>query len=139
MLRAAAGADRRWSLLGRDLYVVVEYQHDGYGAARPSDLTAVLLSTPYRRGDLQVLGRDVAAAQLSWQVHPLVSTEVAALWDLRDGSLLVGPAATWSVSAAASLRAGAFLPSGPEGTALAPGSEFGPAPRSGYAALSWFF
>lgn len=139
VLRAAIGADRRWSVLGRDLYVVVEYQHDGFGAARAADLPSVLLSAPYRSGDLQVLGSDVAASQISWQVHPLVSAELTALWDLRDGSVLAGPALSWSASDDATVRAGAFLPAGRGGTLLAPASEFGPAPRYAYAALAWFF
>ncbi len=139
VLRAVAGADRRWSVLGRDLYAVLELQHDGFGAARASDLVAVLASTPYRRGDLQVLGRDVAAGQVTYQIHPLVTAELLALWDLRDGSLLGAPAASWSATSSVTVRLGAFLPAGPRGSLLAPGSEFGAAPRYAYASLSAFF
>jgi hypothetical protein len=139
VLRAVAGADRRWSVLGRDLYVVLEYQHDGLGAARPEALLPVVLSAPYQRGDMQVLGRDVAAGQLTYQLHPLLAGELLALWDLRDGSLLVAPAASYSASDDVAMRAGLFLPAGRRGSALAPGSEFGVVPRFGYVSVSLFF
>jgi hypothetical protein len=141
VVRAAIGLDRRWSLFGRDLYAVLEFQHDGFGAATARQLGAVLVSAPFRRGELQVLGRDVAAGQLQYQVHPLVSAQLLVLWDLGDGSAIVGPAVAVSASDDVSLRAGAFLPVGPGGVGAGGtiGSEFGVAPTFGYASVSWFF
>ncbi len=139
VLRAAVGADRRWSVFDRDLYLVVEYQHDGFGAAGAGALTAVLLSAPYRRGELQVLGRDVAGGQLTYQVHPLVAAELLALGDLRDGSALVAPALSYSASGAITLRAGLFLAAGRGPGPAGLGSEFGSVPAFGYASLSAFF
>jgi hypothetical protein len=138
--RFAVGADRRWSVLRRDLYLVVEYQHDGYGAARASDLAAVGASLPYLRGEMQVAGRDVAALQATYQLHPLVSAALLTLADLRDGSALLGPALAYSVSDAVGLRAGAYLGVGRgPGPFGVPQSEFGGIPRTGYVALSAFF
>lgn len=139
VVRAAVGADRRWSVLGRDLYVVVEYQHDGFGAAGPGALASVLVSAPYRRGEMQVLGRDVAAGELTYRLHPLLSGELLALWDLRDGSLLFAPAASFSASNNLTVRASAFLSVGRGATATALGSEFGAVPTFGYLAASLFF
>jgi hypothetical protein len=138
--RFAVGADRRWSVLRRDLYLVAEYQHDGYGAARPGDLAAVGASLPYVRGEMQVAGRDVAALQATYQLHPLVSAALLTLADLHDGSVLFGPGLSYSVSDAVGLRAGAYLGVGRgPGPVGAPGSEFGGVPRTGYVALSAFF
>jgi hypothetical protein len=139
VVRGAAGLDRRWTVFGRDLYAIVEYQHDGYAAARAADLIGVLLSAPYQRGELQVLGRDVAAGELTYQVHPLVSAELLALWDLRDGSLLVAPGASLSASDNLTVRAGAYLSAGRGASLAALGSEFGAVPRFGYVSLSLFF
>jgi hypothetical protein len=139
-VRLAVGADRRWTVLRRDLYVVAEYQHDGYGAARSADLAAVGTSLPYLQGEMQVAGRDVAAVQATYQLHPLVSAALLALADLHDGSVLLGPGLTYSVSDAASVRAGAYLGTGPgAGADGTPRSEFGGVPRTGYIALSAFF
>lgn len=140
-LRAAVGADRRWTVLDRDLYVVLEYQHDGFGAARAADLAAVGTSAPYRRGEMQVLGRDVAALQAQYQLHPLLGGSVLVLANLRDGSAVVAPALSYSASNEIGLRAGVFLGLG-EGAVDAltgPRSEYGAVPTSAYASLSIFF
>ncbi len=139
VVRAAVGIDRRFSLVGRDLYAVVEYQHDPFGASRPSDLAAVAMSPAATRQELQVLGRDEVAAQGSFQVYPLVSAELLALWNVRDGSALVSPALSISLTNETNLRVGAFLPTGAGTSPTGPRSEYGPQPVSAYMALSAFF
>ena len=140
VVRGAVGLDRRVTVAGRDLYGVIEYQHDGYGAASAGELPAVALSRPAQRAELQVLGRDEAATQLTYQLHPLLGLELLALWNLRDGSGLVAPAASFSVSDEVTARGGVFLPVGRSGPSLvAPASEYGPLPAGGYVAVSAFF
>ncbi len=63
IVRGTVGVDRRFSVAGRDLYLVVEYQHDGFGAVSAEDLFDVVVSDPFQRGELQVLGRDEIAVQ----------------------------------------------------------------------------
>ncbi len=137
--RAAIGLDRRWTVFGKDLYAVLEYQRDGFGAARAGDLMATILSAPFGRGELQVLGRDVAAAQASYQVHPLLAAELLVLWDLGDGSALLAPGLSYSASNDVSVRAGAYLAAGAKITPTSLGSEFGNVPRFAYVAVSAFF
>lgn len=137
--RAAAGIDRRFSVLGRDLYLVLEYQHDGFGASRAADLAAVAVSPAATRSELQVLGRDETAAQVTFQVHPILSAELLALRNLRDGSVLLAPAASVSVSNNATLRAGVFATAGRGAGAFGQRSEYGGVPPSAYAAFSVFF
>ena len=138
--RTAVGIDRRFSVLDRDLYAVVEYQHDPFGAVRPADLAQAALSPAAGRRELQVLGRDESAVQVTYQVHPLVSAELLALWNLRDGSALLAPAASISLSDESTARLGVFLPAGPgSARAAVPRSEYGPVPVTGYAAFSVFF
>jgi hypothetical protein len=143
VVRAAVGADRRWTFLGRDLYAIVEVQHDGFGAADADadEIVRVLVSEQYRRGEMQVLGRDELAAQASWQVHPLVGTYWLTLWNLRDGSALHSPAVAISATRWLDVRAGAYLTTGedeldPLGR---PGSEYGFVPTVVYASLAAFF
>lgn len=138
--RFAVGVDRRFSVLDRDLYAVIEYQHDPFGAARPADLAAASMSPAFGRRELQVLGRDESALQLTYQVHPLVSADPVVLWNLRDGSALLAPAASISLSDESSARLGLFLPAGRGTDRLAgPRSEYGPVPVTGYAAFTVFF
>ncbi len=138
-VRAAVGVDRRVTALGRDLYLVAEYQRDGLGAASPSRLAPVAVSLPAVRRELQVLGRDEAAFQGTWQVHPLVGLDLVSLWNLDDGSLLVSPAVDASVTSSITVRLGAFVGAGRGTTLAGPGSEYGSLPVLGYAAVSAFF
>lgn len=141
VLRAAAGADRRATFSGRDLFLVAEVQFDGFGAGRASNLLHVAESKMFLRGEMQTLGRWTGAAQASLQVHPLVSVDGLVLASLTDGSALVAPGISWSATSAAAVRLGAYLGLGPQGadpgTGLA--SEYGPVPALGYLAVSWFF
>ena len=140
VVRGAVGLDRRVTLAGRDLYGVIEYQHDGFGTASVAGLPATALSRPAQRAELQALGRDEAAVQLTYQLHPLVGLELLALWNLRDGSGLVAPAAALSLSDEVTARGGLFLAVGPAGPSpLAPASEYGPLPAGAYLAVSAFF
>ncbi len=140
VLRAAIGMDRRVTFWGRDLYGVIEYQHDAFGAGRASQLVGVALSPAAVHQELQVYGRDEAATQLSYQVHPLVATELLSLVNLRDGSVLLAPAIAASLGANVALRVGAFLGAGRSSRlVIAPRSEYGDLPATGYAALSLFF
>ena len=141
VVRAAAGADRRWTVAGRDLYAIVEVQHDGFGAADADGIPRVLASEPWRRGEMQALGRDELAAQASWQAHPLVALEWLTLWNLRDGSALHTPAVAISATRWLDLRGGMFLTTGDDDLRAlgAPGSEYGLVPTVGYISLAAFF
>ena len=155
VVRFSIGADRSFPLAGRDLYVIVEYQRDGFGAKDPDDYLAVLLSDPYSRGELQVIGRNEAAFQASWQITPLATADLLTTWNMNDGSFLVTPAASYSLSNEAYIRGGFFFGIGPgtrqialptfasgpldPGEQVVPGSEYGIVPTSLYVSLSAFF
>lgn len=138
--RFAVGIDRSFGLAGRDLYVAAEYQRDGFGAAGAAEIVDVVLSEPFSRGELQVIGRDETAVQASYQVHPLLSAELLALWNLGDGSVLLVPAVTYLVSNEVTARGGCFFGFGTDAASGGlPGSEYGPVPSSLYVSLTAFF
>ena len=142
-LRGSVGMDRTFSLGGREAYLVIEYQHDGLGAATPDDLLAVATSRAFAQGEMQVLGRDVGALQLSYQLHPLLSASNLFLGSLRDGSFLLAPGLGYSATESVGVRLGAFLGVGEgaslEGFAPRLGSEFGAVPRVVFLSTSFFF
>ncbi len=140
-LRLATGVDRRFTVAGRDLYMVLEYQHDDFAAASADGLVEVVLSAPFSRGELTVLGRDELALSGVYQIHPLWSTDLIVLLNIRDGSWLVGPAGSWSASGDLTARGGIFLSFGDATFDLEEGlgSEYGAVPASGYLSLTWFF
>ena len=147
--RAALGTDRNFALAGRDLYMALEYQYDGFGAASGDEIIPTVLSLPFRRGELQVLGRHATAFQAAWQATPLWSVEGLALWNLSDGSLLLSPAVSLSLSNEVTGRAGVYLGLGSETvpSPLLPGaprvelpaSEYGIVPGSLYLSVTAFF
>ena len=143
VVRGTIGMDRTFPVSGRDLYIVIEYQRDGLGATSPEGLLTTAQSRAFTQGEMQVLGRDVAALQLSYPLHPLVSTSALYLGSLRDGSFLVSPGLGYSVSESLALRLGAFFGVGEEpvldGAMFSLGSEFGALPRVLFVSLNWFF
>jgi hypothetical protein len=149
VFRGAIGADRNFRLAGRDLYMALEYQYDGFGAASGQDLVSTVLSLPYSRGELQVLGQHEAALQAVWQTSPLVSVEWLTLWSMSDGSVLLSPAASLSLSNEITGRAGLFLGFGSEtrpappipGAPVSdlPASEYGIVPASLYVSVTAYF
>ena len=144
IVRGTVGVDRRFSARGRDLYLIAEYQHDGFGAASSDDLLGVLAtgpSGPFQRGELQVLSRDALVVQASYQIHPLWGIDLLTITSLVDGSALLSGGGSWSVGSNSSLRGGFFLGIGDDTVDLGTGfgSEFGARPSVGYVSLSHFF
>jgi len=141
IVRGTVGVDRRFSAGGRDLFLIVEYQHDGFGAASSGDLLGVVMSDPFQRGELQVLSRDVLAVQASYQIHPLWGIDLLTLTSLVDGSALLSGGGSWSVASNSSLRGGFFIGFGDDTVDLDAGfgSEFGGRASVGYVSISHFF
>jgi hypothetical protein len=141
IVRGTVGIDRRFTIGERDLYVIAEYQHDGFGAGGSEELLQVVGSEPFRRGELQVLGSDALAVQTSYQIHPLWGVDLMTIRSLVDGSALLSGGVSWSVGQDSGLRAGFFFGFGDDavdlGTSL--GSEYGAQPGVGYVSLSHFF
>jgi hypothetical protein len=141
VFRGTIGVDRILQVGGKDLFLVAEYQRDNLAAADPVEYLALLRSAPFRRGELQVLGRDEVAVQMSYQLHPLWSLGSLWLWNLNDRSALLSPSFAYSASDDVSLTGGIFFGLGDDTlTPLQPiPSEFGLASNTGYLSLSWFF
>ena len=139
-LRGTVGVDRRFTVRDRDLYLIVEYRRDGFGAGDSEELFQTTLSAAFRRGELQLLARDALATQASYQMDPLWAADLLALTSLSDGSVLFSGGATWAFGPNSSLRGGAFVGVGDDAlTPAAIGSEFGLTPTVLYLSLRHFF
>jgi hypothetical protein len=140
-LRVSAGADRYFRPGDRDLYVILEFQRDAFGASRAVDLLPTAASLPYRRGEMQSIGTHTLASQLSYQAHPLVSVGVMGLTNLDDFSELLSFSVNWSASESAAVSLGLFLGRGDGSVDPVAGlsSEYGAVPRIAYLSVNWFF
>ncbi len=141
VLRGTLGIDRRVTVSNRDLYLVAEYQHDGLGAAGADETSSVLESAVFTRGELQVLGRDEAAAQAQYQLHPLWSLSLLCLWNLNDRSSLLAPSLSYSASNEVTITGGLFKGFGDisPGSEEPPASEYGGLGTTAYLSLSIYF
>jgi hypothetical protein len=141
-VRGTLGVDRLLQVGGRDLFILAEYQHDGLGAAGSGEYLGVVLSEPFTRGELQVLGRDETVAQASYQLHPLWGVGGLWLWNLNDRSMLLSPSVSYSASEAASVAGGVLFGLGDD-QQVTPArplpSEYGVAGVTAYLSMSWFF
>ncbi|NNG16038.1 MAG: hypothetical protein HKM89_06110 [Gemmatimonadales bacterium] len=140
-VRGAIGVDSRLDLFDRDFYFSIEYQHDDLGASDAAGLLRAASSDAFVRGELQTLSQDVAATQVSYQLHPLWGTDLLVLWSLTDQSALVSSGASYSASNEVTLRAGLFVGLG-DGAATSPNvipSEYGITPTLVYLSASLFF
>jgi hypothetical protein len=140
VLRATVGVDRSFNIGGRNVYVIAEYQRDGFGAAGAEELVSVFFSEPAQRGEMQVFGRDEIVVQSSIELHPLFTADALVLWNLNDPSALIAPGGSYSAGDEVIVRGGMYIGVG-AGAAEdgLPGSEYGIAPTTVYASLTWFF
>jgi len=140
-LRLSTGADRFFRPADRDLYVIVEFQYDEFGAKEASGLLGAATSPPYQRGEMQSLGTNTLALQASYQIYPLVSVAVMGLTNLDDLSELLSLSLGWSASQSASVSLGMFIGAGDDALDPVTGfaSEYGLVPRIAYASVNWFF
>lgn len=141
VFRGTIGLDRLFDVFKRDFFVVVEYQRDGFGAANPEEYTDVLMSRAFRRGELQVLGRDEIASQAQYQLHPLWSLSFLWLLNLNDPSSLLSPSVVYSASDEATVMGGVFVGVGDDELTSEGGlpSEYGLAATTVYFSVSIFF
>jgi hypothetical protein len=88
-----------------------------------------------------VLGRDEAAVQTSYQLHPLWSLQGLLLWNVGDGSALVSPSFAYSASDSAAVSGGLFFGFGASEVELdgVLPSEYGLVPATAYLSVSLFF
>ena len=141
VFRGTLGFDRLLQVGGNDLMLLAEYQRDGLGAGDSAQYLDLLQSDTFLRGEHQVLGRDEAVFQASYQLHPLWSVAGLWLWNLNDRSAILGPSLAYSAGNDASIAAGAFVGMGRDDVTddLPFPSAYGLLGLTGFISFSWFF
>jgi hypothetical protein len=93
-----------------------------------ADLRDPAFQERYLRGDTQILGRHATAVLASYEYSPLLSFSSEWLHNPADGSGVVVPSMTWTISDRWSTVVSGYVPygCGPAGMVL--GSEFGASP-----------
>jgi hypothetical protein len=117
------------------ILLFVEYHYSGFGA-RSAEEILPLLSDPafrerYIRGDTQILERHALAALATYEASPEFALNGQWIQSPVDGSGVVVPSATWTLSDRLSLLGSVYLPFGAAPQGLTLQSTYGAAPISG--------
>lgn len=136
--RIVVGADH---LFESSLYVNAEYFFNGAG--EEEDLSPALARVAV--GETTNLGRHFLGVQASYDIHPLLSGQVAWIHSLTDGSDLLNPTVRWSVADEAECIFGGIIGLGErpsvsaETGALEIAGEFGAASNLYFTELIFYF
>ncbi len=123
--------------------ITSEMAYNGYGADDPDNYRYWYTSDRMMRGEVNGYGRFYWGTSLNQQLHPLLTSSFTSLVNFTDGSVLLTPALTWSLSDNSDILAGGEIGIG-EGittTGEQPimGSEYGSIPATIFAALKVYF
>lgn len=135
ILKAVIGGSYRLPL-GNGVPLYVEYHYSGFGATSANLILAQLQDSAFRerylRGDTQILGRHATAMLASYELSPEFTLSGEWVQSPVDGSGVVVPSTTWTLSDRWSVVVSGYLPYGSEPDGLTLGSEFGAAPRAAF-------
>ena len=136
-LTAVAGVGRRFQ---NTLWIQLEHFHNG--AATPDDLDAAFVQ--FATGAALNLSREITGLTVSYELTPVLTGQWATLRSWSDGSTLVEPSATRSLSDNSDLTAGAVLgfgrpPRRIDASTTHLRSEFGSFPRAVFAEMKLYF
>jgi len=145
--RASVGADRQ---LSPQVFLSAEAHWNGFGSDDPEDYVRLAQSDRVRRGEVTSLGRAYSGVSLAWQVHPLGTVSAALLTNWTDGSSLLQPGFTWSLSNNSTLLVGLIVGIGPgtdlpdegadsQAEPISIESEYGLSPLTLWASYKLFF
>ena len=120
--------------IGTGLRLFAEYHFNGFGVEEPTEALTLLASEEmlmrYQRGDFVTLARHTLSAITSYDLGDTVSADLMGLIGLSDGSALLAPSLTWSVSERLTLIGSGFVPLGEEPEDGVTQSEYGSYPTS---------
>jgi hypothetical protein len=129
--------------VGDGLTMFTEYHYNGFGIEDAEDFTAAFLDPDlqarFLRGDMQIAGRHALALQTVYPVTDSWSTALLLMTSPKDGSGLLSPAATWSISDSATLIMSGIVPWGPGPDTGTFDSEYGASSTSLFLQLNLYF
>ena len=128
--------------IGNGALVYGEYHYSGFGARSAEQIVPALrdpaFQERYLRGDTQILGRHAVAALASYELAPELALSSEWLLNPVDGSGVVVPSATWTVSYRWSVLLSGYVPYGFGPTGLSLGSEFGASPIAAFVQIRMY-
>jgi hypothetical protein len=129
--------------VSRGLTLFAEYHYNGFGIEDSEDFTMAFLDPDlqarFLRGDMQIAGRHAIAVQTSYPITDEWTTALLVMNSPKDGSGLLSPSATWSISDRATLLMSGIVPWGPGPQMGTFDSEYGSSSTSLFLQLNLYF
>ena len=94
-VRATVGLDR---LLSPTTSLILETTWNGYGSDDPAEYASLAQRERFARGEVTSFGELASGVSLGFQAHPLLSLSASVLVNWADGSVLLQPGGSWSLS-----------------------------------------
>jgi len=120
--------------VGNGLTVLAEHHYSGLGVEDAEDALVRLQEKDFQnrllRGDMQILGRQAVAVQLTYPFNEAVNGSFLVLTSPADGSGVLAPSLRLDLDRNITFIASAFVPWGPEPAAGRLRSEYGATPAS---------
>jgi hypothetical protein len=138
IVKAVAGGSYRVPL-GNGVLLFAEYHYSGFGAASADGILLQLrdpaFQQRYARGDTQILTRHATALLASYELSPELTVSGEWLQSPVDGSGVLMPSTTWTLSDRWSVALSGYVPYGekPAGTTLR--SAFGATPLAAFVQI----
>lgn len=139
--KVVAGGSYRLPI-GNGVLTYGEYHYSGFGARSAGHIVAALGDPAFRerylRGDTQILARHAVALLASYEYAPELALASQWLFSPVDGSGVVVPSATWTISDRWSVLLSGYAPYGRGPIGLTLGSEFGASPIAGLVQIRMY-
>jgi hypothetical protein len=129
--------------VGKGLTFLLEHHYSGFGVRDAQDALVRLQDKDFQqrllRGDIQILGRQAVAGQLSYPFSDAANGSFLLLVNPTDGSGVATPSLQLDLSKNVTLVGSAFLPWGSEPSATRLESEYGATPTGFYLQLNMYY
>jgi hypothetical protein len=134
--RISLGLD--YSLTSK-IYGFLEYHYNGAGVADPALYLANLSHPAFRDGSVYLLSRHYLTPGLIWQINPLISLQLTALFNACDRSVYCTQAVEYNIAENIYLKIGLYLGLGEKPYGLLLHSEFGSYPDILFTSFCIYF
>ena len=138
IVKAVAGTSYRFPV-ANGLLVFAEYHYSGFGATSSAGILPLLADPEfqrrYLRGDTQILTRHAVAVLATYEYSPELTIAGQWLQNPTDGSGIVVPSATWTLSDRWSAVLSGYLPFGAEPVGPMLHSRYGASPLGVFAQI----
>lgn len=142
-VKAVIGASYTWRL-GNGLSTWVEYHYSGFGFKDVRQAVFRMASSPeyyslYLRGDTQIIGRQALAFRAAYEFSDLLNTSLTWIGNPDDGSGVITPVISSTLSDNLSIMVSVFFPYGSGLDGGTPRSEYGSSPLYGFLQVNVYY